>query len=59
MKTEIQTPPCACWYCQEWIEEFEMYRLDFLGRAMCLGCYDWIHQDLFDKPEDHGIPRIY
>ena len=50
-KLNIQTPPCSCHYCQEWIDETDLYRRDFLGRAMCLGCWDWIHEDLFDKPD--------
>jgi len=59
VKEEIQQPPCACHYCQDWIDEFDFYRLDFLGREMCLGCYEWIHEDLFDKPDNYGVPKIY
>lgn len=51
MNKEQKRPPCPCFYCQEWIEETDYYRLDFLGRSMCLDCYDWIHEDLFDKPD--------
>lgn len=51
MKIEIQTPPCACYYCQEWINDDELYRLDFIGRVMCLDCYKYIVEDYFDKPD--------
>lgn len=51
MKEEQKRPPCPCYYCGEWIEDIDYYRIDFLGRLMCLDCYDWIHQDLFDKPD--------
>ena len=51
MKKEIQTPPCECYYCQEWIDYYELYRLDFLGRVMCLDCYKYIIEDYFDKPD--------
>jgi hypothetical protein len=47
-----QRPPCACYYCQEWIEETDFYRIDFLDKPMCLECYEWIQEDLFDKPDN-------
>lgn len=53
------TPPCPCHYCNDWIDEYDFYRIDILGRSMCLECYAWLQQDRFDAPEDTNIPTIY